>query len=178
MTAGPAVPAPETHPYPVLSDPAPPPVMPLRLIGHIGSRLLLENERWMAAMARPDRLAPPPPPPLPERSANPWLATAGRHARGPLPDAQPDDEAPTILPGDVEPLRVPAYVGAPGATIPDLPAGGDPAAAVQQASNEALMRAGADPADLESLARPGDGRDAAEQVTAVMQRPADLGDQK
>ena len=151
--------------------------LPLDLpIGHIGSRLLLENERWMAAMARPDRLAPPQP--LPERSANPWLATAGRHARGPLPDAQPDDEAPTILPGDVEPLRVPAYVGAPGATIPDLPAGGDPAAAVQQASNAALMRAGADPADLESLARPGDGRDATEQMTAVIQRPADQGESK
>jgi hypothetical protein len=79
----------------------------------------------------------------------------GRHARTdgtpghPAADAR---EADTILPG-----QVPAFAAV---TAEDDRA----AAAVQQQSNAALMRAGAKPADLEHLARPGDGRDLPEQM--------------
>ena len=89
-------------------------------------------------------------------------APEGRSGTIPPPAARVDDE-PTLLPG----------------AIPPVPAEDDPAAAaVQAASNEALKRAGAKPADLESLARPGDGRDATTEMTAVLERPADPGESK
>ena len=90
----------------------------------------------------------------------------GRHARsdGTAPHPAADSqEAPTILPGAIEP--VPAEDDAA-------------AAAVQQQSNEALRRAGAKPSDLADLARPGDGRDATSEMTAVTERPADPGEQR
>jgi hypothetical protein len=82
----------------------------------------------------------------------------GRHARtegtpgNPAAASELDD---TILPG-----QVPAFAAAPAED--DLAA-----AAVQQQSNAALMRAGAKPADLEHLARPGDGRDLPDQMTVL-----------
>ena len=134
-----------------------------------------------ASVTVPDAPVPAPaaaPVPEPLRIHRPSLfAKHGRHATGPKRDQAPertsafvrapdsgtgtaappvpaDDEAPTILPGSMA------------------------ADEIQQQSAEALMRAGAKAADLAHLARPGDGRDAAEQVTAVIQRPADQGESK
>jgi len=103
--------------------------------------------------AKPEPLRDQPP----ARTEPVWNGpgTAGRS--GTLPPPVPAEaEADTLLPG----------------AIPPVPAEDDPAAAaVQQQSNEALKRAGASPEDLEAIARPGDGRDATEAMTAVPEGP-------
>lgn len=80
------------------------------------------------------------------------------------PPVPGEQDAPTLKPGEL--------------TTEDVRRATEAADEIQRQSNEALERAGAKAADLADLARPGDGRDATTEMTAVLERPADQGESK
>jgi hypothetical protein len=153
---------PDAVPVPV---PAPAPVPPLR------------PSRWRTALRHGhSKSAPGPavadkqpgPVPPPGTGADERLtAYRARHAATsgtPGHPAADGREADTLKPGDMKPV--------PAVDEAALRAADQAAAAVQAETQAALLRVpGVKPADLQALARPGDGRDATEQMTAVQVVP-------
>lgn len=134
-----ARPATRWSPAPAAAGLEPLPVPSLMLSAPPGSEQREPRPRWF-------RRKPPAEEAVPEREMDDTdirkLPAIGRHAV--RPGAADEQEAPTLLPGEVVPVIT-------DADEPGL-------AQIERTSKEALLRAGATESDLELLSRPGDGR--------------------